>query len=53
MLCLCMALEYAPRGILVNEVAPGWVDAGVSRENWAEDPALRKAPKPRCPSAKL
>ncbi len=42
MLCLCMALEYAPHGILVNEVAPGWVDAGVSRENWAEDPTLRR-----------
>ena len=38
MLCQCMALEYAPHGILVNEVAPGFVDAGLSRKVWQEDP---------------
>jgi len=32
MLCKCMALEYAPHGILVNEVAPGYVDAGLSKQ---------------------
>ncbi|MGO8688394.1 MAG: SDR family NAD(P)-dependent oxidoreductase [Thermoguttaceae bacterium] len=53
MLCLCMALEYAPRGILVNEVAPGWVDAGVSRENWAEDPALRKGAEAKVPIGEI
>jgi glucose 1-dehydrogenase len=41
MLCKCMALELAPRGILVNEVAPGNVDAGLSARLFAEDPALR------------
>ena len=30
MLCQCMALEFAAHGILVNEVAPGIVDAGLS-----------------------
>ena len=53
MLCLCMALEYAPHGIFVNEVAPGWVDAGVSRENWAEDPALRKRGEAKVPIGEI
>ena len=41
MLCRCMALEFAPHGILVNEVAPGIVDAGLSGRIMREDPALR------------
>ncbi len=53
MLMLCMALEYAPHGILVNEVAPGWVDAGVSRENWAEDPSLRKRGEAKVPIGEI
>lgn len=31
MLCKCLALNLAPAGILVNEVAPGFVNAGLSR----------------------
>jgi glucose 1-dehydrogenase len=42
MLCRCMALEFAPHGILVNEVAPGIVDAGLSGRIMREDPALRE-----------
>lgn len=38
----CLALELAPHGILVNEVAPGWVDAGVARDHWRQDPTLRE-----------
>jgi NAD(P)-dependent dehydrogenase (short-subunit alcohol dehydrogenase family) len=30
MLCRTMALELASSGILVNEIAPGYVDAGLS-----------------------
>ncbi|GGH03811.1 beta-ketoacyl-ACP reductase [Parapedobacter pyrenivorans] len=30
MLCKCMALELAPHRILVNEIAPGYVNAGLS-----------------------
>src|SRR5207302_282239 len=30
MLCKCLALELAPYNILVNEVAPGYVDAGLT-----------------------
>jgi glucose 1-dehydrogenase len=40
MLCKCMALEYAPHHILVNEVAPGIVNAGLSRNLFDKDPAL-------------
>jgi NAD(P)-dependent dehydrogenase (short-subunit alcohol dehydrogenase family) len=41
MLCRCMALELAPYGILVNEVAPGYVDAGLSAQIFRDHPALR------------
>jgi NAD(P)-dependent dehydrogenase (short-subunit alcohol dehydrogenase family) len=41
MLCRCMALELAPHDILVNEVAPGYVDAGLSGRMFDADPALR------------
>ncbi len=42
MLCQCMALEFAPYGILVNEVAPGYVDAGLSGRVLREHPELRE-----------
>jgi NAD(P)-dependent dehydrogenase (short-subunit alcohol dehydrogenase family) len=32
MLSKCMALELAPNDILVNEIAPGYVDAGLSKQ---------------------
>jgi NAD(P)-dependent dehydrogenase (short-subunit alcohol dehydrogenase family) len=42
MLCQCMALDLAPDGILVNEVAPGYVDAGLTGRIFQEDPKLRE-----------
>lgn len=39
-LCQTLALDHAKDGILVNEVAPGIVDAGLSRELFRSDPAL-------------
>ena len=39
-LCQTLALDHAKDGILVNEVAPGIVDAGLSRELFRRDPAL-------------
>ena len=39
-LCQTLALDHAQDGILVNEVAPGIVDAGLSRELFRTDPAL-------------
>jgi NAD(P)-dependent dehydrogenase (short-subunit alcohol dehydrogenase family) len=41
MLAQCMALEFAPHEILVNEVAPGIVDAGLSGRMMQVEPALR------------
>jgi glucose 1-dehydrogenase len=32
MLSKCLALELAPKDILVNEIAPGYVDAGLSKK---------------------
>ncbi|GAA5221692.1 SDR family NAD(P)-dependent oxidoreductase [Membranihabitans marinus] len=42
MLCQCMALELAPYQILVNEIAPGFVDAGLSGRIWADHPSLKE-----------
>ena len=53
MLCQCMALEYAPWGISVNEVAPGFVDAGLSRQVWEEAPQLRELCARRVPIGQL
>jgi NAD(P)-dependent dehydrogenase (short-subunit alcohol dehydrogenase family) len=49
MLCQCMALELAPHGIMVNEIAPGYVDAGVSRQVWEQSPALREDARKKVP----
>lgn len=42
MLMKCMALELAPHGILVNEVAPGYVDAGLSGRFYEQNPKARE-----------
>ncbi|NLR57380.1 SDR family oxidoreductase [Chitinophaga polysaccharea] len=49
MLCQCMALELAPHGIMVNEIAPGYVDAGVSRQVWEQAPAQRDEARKKVP----
>jgi glucose 1-dehydrogenase len=49
MLCKCMALELAPHGIMVNEIAPGYVDGGVSRRAWEHQPAMRAAAQTKVP----
>lgn len=56
MLCKCMALELAPYGILVNEIAPGYVNAGLSGKNWTKNPeqfdgAVEKVPIKKVMSA--
>jgi NAD(P)-dependent dehydrogenase (short-subunit alcohol dehydrogenase family) len=41
-LCKVMALEFAGDGILVNEIAPGNVDAGLSAKVWDQIPGSRE-----------
>jgi glucose 1-dehydrogenase len=53
MLCRCLALELAPHGILVNEVAPGYVDAGLSRRVFDQTPGARTAARDRVPIGSL
>lgn len=43
MLARCMAFDLAEHGILVNEVAPGYVDAGLTGQFYRENPAAREA----------
>lgn len=53
MLCRCMALEFAPYGILVNEVAPGQVDAGLSAQVFALEPERRRIAERGVPVGRL
>jgi NAD(P)-dependent dehydrogenase (short-subunit alcohol dehydrogenase family) len=53
MLCKCMALELADRGILVNEVAPGYVDAGLARRWYEHDPSSREKDRRTVPIHQL
>lgn len=53
MLCKCLALELAPHDILVNEIAPGYVNAGLSGRMWEKDPVLGEQAKNRVPIKKL
>lgn len=53
MLCRQLALHYASHGIRVNEVAPGLVEAGVSRQLFEKDPALRERMTSKVPLRQL
>lgn len=53
MLCKCMALELAPHQILVNEIAPGFVDAGLSGSNFKNNPGAREKAEQKVPIHKL
>lgn len=53
MLCKCMALELAPHNILVNEVAPGYVDAGLSGKIWEDNPGMLKSSQEKVPIRKV
>lgn len=49
----CLALEFAKDSILVNEVAPGFVDAGLSGRFFQENPGRREIAEQRVPTRKL
>ncbi|MDO8542395.1 MAG: SDR family oxidoreductase [Opitutaceae bacterium] len=53
MLAQCLALELAPKGIRVNLVAPGWVDAGLTGQNLRAHPELRPDVESRIPLGQL
>lgn len=53
MLCRLMALEFAANDILVNEVAPGYVNAGLSGRMFEKDPAMKRRSIQRVPVRRL
>jgi NAD(P)-dependent dehydrogenase (short-subunit alcohol dehydrogenase family) len=53
MLCKCMALELAGKGILVNEVAPGYVDAGLAKLWYDKAPEERDVDRKLVPIGQL
>jgi NAD(P)-dependent dehydrogenase (short-subunit alcohol dehydrogenase family) len=53
MLCKCMALELAPHNILVNELAPGYVAAGLSGEVWEKNPGAEEEARQKVPVKKI
>lgn len=53
MLMKCMAADLAPHGILVNEIAPGFVDAGLAAQFMEADPGSREASRRMVPTGAL
>lgn len=53
MLCQCMAAELSPEGILVNEVAPGYVDGGLTGKMLRDHPENRAVLEKATPVRKL
>lgn len=53
MLCKCMALELAPHHIMVNELAPGYVQAGLSGKVWEQNPGLCEEAVLKVPTGKI
>ena len=53
MLMKCMAAALAPKGILVNEIAPGFVDAGLASQFMEADPASRESSRLAVPVQSL
>ena len=53
MLTKLLALEYAADHVVVNELAPGWVDAGLSAAVWEQRPELKAIAETQVPSGRL
>lgn len=53
MLGKCLALELAPHGITVNEIAPGFVDAGLTGRIYENNPGLRDFARDYVPNGQL
>lgn len=53
MLGKCLALELAQHDILVNEVAPGYVEAGLTAQIWKTNPGLKAQSEGKVPVKRL
>ncbi|MDR6733179.1 SDR family oxidoreductase [Sphingobacterium sp. 2149] len=53
MLCQAMALEYAKDGIRINEIAPGYVNAGLSKIVWSTNSELQEKAKAIVPLGEI
>lgn len=53
MLMKCLARDLAPNDILVNEVAPGYVNAGLSGRIFDENPEIRAESEAKVPVRRL
>ncbi|RKX35108.1 MAG: SDR family NAD(P)-dependent oxidoreductase [Verrucomicrobia bacterium] len=53
MLGQCLALELAPHRIIVNEIAPGFVDAGLTGRIYDANPGQREKARELVPSGEL
>lgn len=49
----CIAKELAPFNILVNEIAPGYVDAGLTGQLFQKNPGLREVNRMKVPNRLL
>lgn len=53
MLMRSLALDLAPDGIMVNEVAPGYVNGGLARPYYEADNLLRQVAESQIPTGRL
>jgi NAD(P)-dependent dehydrogenase (short-subunit alcohol dehydrogenase family) len=53
MLMRSLALDLAPHGVRVNELAPGYVDAGLSGQLFDRTPGLRETAAAQVPEGRL
>ena len=49
----CIAKELAPFNILVNEIAPGYVDAGLTGQLFQRNPSARETSRMKVPNRLL
>lgn len=53
MISQSMALEYAAYGIRVNEIAPGYVNAGLSKTVWSQQPEQKAIAQTKVPLGEI